>query len=344
MKAAVLTGLRKMEIQDLPKPQIQNNTDVLLKLERIGVCGSDVHYYLTGKIGSQVVKYPYLVGHECSATVEHVGTGVKNVKPGDEILVEPAVSCHQCEQCKMGRENTCYNLKFLGTPGEGDGYLREYMVMPEECCLPTRGRITLDQAALCEPFTIGFYTVQQSKLCKGQTAAILGAGPIGLSCLVAARAFGAADLYITDVLDYRVDFAKNAGATWAGNPEKENIVEAILTDRPLGVDVAYECAGRQETLDESVELLRPGGVLMLVGHPQFDRVSFLIDKIGRKEITIINIRRQNRCTEKAMDLVASGATEIDFMITHRFGLADARDAFELVAGYSDGVIKAMISP
>jgi L-iditol 2-dehydrogenase len=342
MKAAVLTGIRQMEVTDVPKPVIKNENDVLLKIAVVGVCGSDVHYYLTGRIGSQVVQYPYLVGHECSATVEAVGKKVKHVKPGDEIAVEPAVSCHNCPQCKLGRENTCFNLKFLGTPGQGPGCLCEYIVMPEDCCLPTNGGLTLEQAALCEPFTIGVYTIKQSNLAKGQKIAILGSGPIGLSCLVAAKIQKAGAIYMTDKFDYRVDFAKKTGAIWAANPDREDIVKAILQREPDGVDIACECAGQQETLDQAVELLRPGGTLMLVGIPEFDRVSFSIDRIRRKEITIINIRRQNRTTELAIGLVAEGKAKIDSFVTHRFSLEQAKDAFDLVADYRDGVIKAMI--
>jgi len=342
MKVAVLTGLRQMEIVDVPKPVIKNDNDVLLKIAVVGVCGSDVHYYLTGRIGSQVVQYPYLVGHECSAIVEAVGKKVKHVKPGDEVAVEPAISCHNCPQCKMGRENTCLNLKFLGTPGQGPGCLCEYIIMPEENCLPTKGGLTLEQAALCEPFTIGVYTIKQSNLAKGGKIAILGSGPIGLSCLVAAKTQKAGAIYMTDKLDYRVDFAKKTGATWAGNPDREDIVKAILQREPDGVDIACECAGQQETLDQAVELLRPGGTLMLVGIPEFDRVSFAIGLIRRKEITIINVRRQNRTTELAMGLVAEGRAKIDSFVTHRFNLEQAKDAFDLVADYRDGVIKAMI--
>jgi L-iditol 2-dehydrogenase len=342
MKVAVLTGIRQMEIADMPKPVIKNDTDVLLKIAIVGVCGSDVHYYLTGRIGSQVVQYPYLVGHECSATVEAVGKKVKRVKPGDEVAVEPAISCHSCPQCKMGRENTCLNLKFLGTPGEGNGCLCEYIVMPEECCLPTKRRLSLEQAALCEPFTIGVYTIKQSHLSRGAKIAILGSGPIGLSCLIAARIQGAGAIYMSDKLDYRVAFAEKTGAKWAGNPEKQNVVEDILRLEPDGVDIAYECAGQQDAIDQAVDILRPGGTLMLVGIPESDRVSFPIDDIRRKEITIINVRRQNGCAEQAMELVGSGKAKIDSLITHRFNLEQAKDAFDLVADYSDGVIKAMI--
>jgi L-iditol 2-dehydrogenase len=342
VKAVFLTGIRQMELRDVPKPSIEKDTDVLLKIEKVGVCGSDVHYYVTGRIGSQVVQYPYLVGHECSGTVEAVGKAVTKVKAGDKVVVEPAVSCHKCQQCKMGRENTCYNLRFLGTPGQGDGCLREYMVMPEENCFPVNGAITLEEGVLCEPFAIGVYSVKQSQIPKNAKIAILGSGPIGLSCMVAALAKNAKAIYMTDKLDYRVEVAKKAGATWAGNPEKQDIVKAILQREPLGVDVAYECAGQQDTIDEAIEVLRPGGVLMLIGIPQTERVSFTIDKGRRKEISIINVRRQNGCTQKAIDLVASGKAKIDFMITHRFKIEKTKEAFDMVADYRDGVVKALI--
>jgi L-iditol 2-dehydrogenase len=342
MKAAVLTGLRQMKIADMPKPIIESESDVFLKVAAVGICGSDVHYYLKGRIGSQVVKYPFIVGHECSAVVEAVGRKVRRVRPGDEVAVEPAISCHKCRQCKTGRENTCVNLKFLGTPGQAPGCLCEYIVMPEECCVSTRGRITPEEAALCEPLAIGVYTIKQSKLTCGEKIAILGAGPIGLSCMVAAKLQKSGTIYATDKLDYRAEFAKKTGAKWSGNPDREDIVEEIMERERFGVDVACECAGEQETLDEAVEILRPGGRLMVVGIPRFDRVSFAVDKIRRKEITIINVRRQNRCTTRTVRLIAGRRAKVDSFVTHRFELEQAQDALELVADYRDGVIKAMI--
>lgn len=342
MKAAVLTGIRQMEVREVPKPVIQRDTDVLLKIEQVGVCGSDVHYYETGRIGSQVVQFPYIVGHECAATVAQVGPAVRRVRVGQEVVVEPAVSCHSCPQCLAGRENTCFNLRFLGTPGQGDGCLSEYLVMPEECCLPTNGKITIEQGVLCEPLAIAFYAVRQSHLPQNADVAMLGAGPIGLCCLVCARAEGAQACYMTDKIDERVETARRNGATWVGNPTKEDVASAILQRQPLGVDVVYECAGQQETIDQAVEILKPGGRLMLIGIPREDRVSFAIDKIRRKEISIVNVRRQNKCTAAAIDLLASGRGHADFMVTHRFDLDQVQEAFELVAGYRDGVVKAMI--
>lgn len=342
MKAQVLTGIDQMEMRDVDDPVISKDTDVLLRINIVGVCGSDVHYYETGRIGSQVVEYPYIVGHECAATVKAVGSAVSSVKVGDEIVVDPAAWCDECDQCRMGRENTCRNLTFLGTPGQGPGCLSEYLVMPDKSCFPTKGQITLEQGALCEPFAIGVYAVRQSRIQKGGKIGILGSGPIGLSCLAAAKAEGVETVYMTDKIEGRLAVATRAGAVWTGNPDKESIVESISGFEPLGIDVVYECAGQPETIDEAVEILRPGGTLMLIGIPRDDRVSFSIDKIRRKEITIINVRRQNDCTQKAIDLVASKRADIDFMVTHRFGFSESKKAFDLVAGYRDGVVKAMI--
>lgn len=342
MKAQMLTGIRQMELLDVPLPQISKPTDVLLKLRWVGVCGSDIHYYETGRIGSQVVQYPYSVGHECSAAVVDFGSAVTGLQKGESVVVEPAISCHQCDQCRAGREHTCRSLKFLGCPGQVAGCLSEYMVMPEACCFPTLDRITLQQAVLCEPFAIGVYAVRSSGLEKGQSAAVFGAGPIGLSCLAAARAQDAGAVYVTEKLEPRMKAASKAGAEWVGNPDQGDVVAEILRLQPGGVDIAYECAGQQDTLDQAIEVLKPGGKLMIIGIPREDRVTFSPDLIRRKEITMINVRRQNQCTRTAMELIAQNRVDLDFMITHVFGFEQSREAFDLVSEYRDGVIKALI--
>ncbi len=343
MKAVVLTGLNQMELRDVPGPSIQKETDVLLKIEKVGICGSDVHYYETGRIGEQIVEYPFIVGHECSATVKAVGSSVTHVKAGDEVVVDPAISCRQCDQCGQGRENTCEHIRFLGAPGQGGGCLCEYLVMPQECCFPINGSLTLEQGALCEPLSIAVYAVKMADLPKDADVAILGAGPIGLSCLLNVNAENARACYVTEKIEGRIEGARKGGATWVGNPNNQDIVKEILHRQPAGMDVVFECAGQQETIDQALEMLKPGGRLVLIGSPRTERVSFDIDRLRRKEITITNIRRQNKCTQKAIDLIASGKVNTDFMITHRFGLEDTKKAFDLVAGYHDGVIKAMIS-
>jgi len=308
MKAMLLTGIDQMQMCDVPDPVIKNDTDVLIRMAKVGICGSDVHYYTSGKIGSQVVRYPFTVGHEGAGVVESIGSAVKNVIPGDRIAIDPAISCRQCDQCKAGRRHTCRKLKFLGCPGQVEGCLCEYIIMPQECCYKIKDSMTFEQAAISEPLAIGVYSVNQSIPMQGAKVEILGAGPIGLSVLLSARARGAEKIYVTDKIDDRVEVAKKVGADWAGNPDKLNIVEELAKIEPGGFDVVFECCGQQEALDEAIELLRPGGKLMLIG----------IDMIDNKSI------------------------DVDFMVTHHFSFDRTKDAFDLAANYSDGVIKAII--
>lgn len=331
-----------MAMCHVPEPVITADTDVRLKLAMVGVCGSDIHYYTTGKIGSQVVQYPFTVGHECAAVVERVGAAVTRVKPGDRVAVEPAMSCGQCDQCLSGRPHTCRRLKFLGCPGQAEGCLAEFLVMPQECCFPIKREMTFEQAALSEPLAIGFYAVRRAPPMKGARIAILGSGPIGLSVLVCARAMGAHAIYMSDKIDARLAVAKSAGATWVGNPEQVDIVKAVSAQEPLLLDAVFECCGEQAAVDEAIELIKPGGKLMLVGIPEVDRVSFMIDRARRKELDIRNVRRQCECLHPVLALMASGMLKADFMITHRFGFDQAKEAFDLVAAYRDGVVKAMI--
>ncbi|MHC4423459.1 MAG: alcohol dehydrogenase catalytic domain-containing protein, partial [Planctomycetota bacterium] len=331
-----------MEVVDVPEPSIRSDNDVLLKIEMVGVCGSDVHYYETGRIGSDTVEYPFIVGHECAATVKAVGSSVTRVKIGDRVAVEPAIVCHNCDQCEQGRENTCRNIKFLACQGQIEGCLCEYIVMPEDCCFPVGDKLTFAQAVLCEPLTIAVYAVKQACLHEDSEIAVLGAGPIGLSCLVTAKAGNTRTCYVTEKVKERVEVATKSGATWVGNPNEEDIVKEILKRQPAGVDVVFECAGQQETIDQAVEILKPGGKLMLIGIPRTERISFIIDRMRRREITLVNVRRQNKCSEIAIDLIASGKINVDFMATHRFKLEQTKEAFDMVADYRDGVVKALI--
>jgi L-iditol 2-dehydrogenase len=342
MKAAILNGIRKLEINDIPEPQIKNSTDVLLEIRYVGVCGSDIHYYTGGKIGNQVVQYPFVIGHECSAIVQEVGAKVTKVKPGDKVAVDPAIVCGKCHQCLMGRVNTCLNLKFLGCPGQMEGCLSEYIVMPQENCYPTPQGMSLIQAALVEPFSIGLYAVKLLQDFPARKIGILGAGPIGLSVLLAAQNAGVKSIYITDKIDFRLVTAKKYGAIWGGNPEKIDIVNEIHCQEPFGLDAIFECCGDQAALNQAIDLLRPGGRLFILGIPEENRVSFDINQLRRKEICIQNVRRQNSCTEKAIKLLANRMVNLDWMVTHCFNLEQTEDAFQVVANYQDQVLKAMI--
>lgn len=342
MKAMMLTGIRKMEMKDIPEPEIVNPNDVKIRMSVVGICGSDIHYYTQGNIGSQVVEYPFTVGHEGAGVVVATGSSVTKVKPGDKIAIEPAMPCWECDQCLAGRHHTCRKLRFLGCPGQAEGCLMQYIVMPEESCFPLAPNLNPDHGSISEPLAIGVYAVKKAGDVKNLKLGILGFGPIGMSVMLAAKAMGAESIYITDKIDPRLAIAKKEGAVYAGNIANEDIVAKILKETNLGLDIVFECCGQQEAFDQAIEILKPGGKLIVVGIPEFDRWSMNVEKTRRKEISLQFIRRQVDCVESALEMMAAKSIVTDNMVTHRFPFSETKEAFDLVAGYQDGVMKAMI--
>lgn len=338
----MLTGIRQMELREVPDPVLSNPHDVKIRLLVLGVCGSDIHYYTTGRIGSQVVSYPFTVGHECAGEIIETGSEVTRVKKGDIVAVEPAMWCGTCDQCLSGRHHTCRNLKFLGCPGQAEGSLSEQIVMPERNCFPLPANLNADHGAISEPLSIGLYSVIKAGDIKGKNIGILGFGPIGMSVMLAAKNSTAEKIYVTDKIDSRLSLALKENVTWSGNPLNSNIVEGIREREPQGLDVVFECCGQQEAADQAIDLLKPGGKLVIVGIPEFAHWTFSVDNTRRRELSIQFIRRQLDSVETSLSLMSRGVIDISNMITHRFPFSGAREAFDLVAGYEDGVMKAMI--
>ena len=342
MKAMMLTGIRQMEMKEIPEPVLVKANDVKIKMSVMGICGSDIHYYTQGQIGSQKVQYPFTIGHEGAGVVVEVGRDVKRVRPGDKIAIEPAMPCWECDQCLSGRHHTCRKLRFLGCPGQAEGCLMEHIVMPEESCFPLTGKLTADHGSISEPLAIGVYSVKKSGGVNRLKIGIFGYGPIGMSVMLAAKAQGADNIYVTDIIDERLAIAGKEGAALMGNPLKENIVEKIKHEEPLGLDLAFECCGKQEALDQAIDLLKPGGKLVVVGIPEFSRWSLNVETTRRREISLQFIRRQVDCVEQALEMMKTGSIIIDNMVTHRFPFSRTKEAFDLVSDYKDGVMKAMI--
>jgi len=342
MKAMMLTGIKKMEMKNIPEPVLIKPSDVKIKMSVVGICGSDIHYYTEGQIGSQKVQYPFAIGHEGAGVVVEAGRAVKRVRPGDHIAIDPAMPCWECDQCHAGRQHTCRKLRFLGCPGQAEGCLMEYIVMPEESCYPLTGKLTPDQGSISEPLAIGVYAVKKAGDIKGHKIGIFGFGPIGLSVMLASKVQGVGDIYITDIINERLAKAGKEGATMTCNPADENIIEKIMRKEPLGLDVAFECCGKQEALDQAIEILKPGGKLTVIGIPEFDRWSLSVETTRRREISLQFIRRQVNCVEPALEMMKNGSINVDNMVTHRFPFQKTKEAFDLVANYKDGVMKAMI--
>jgi len=332
-----------MEMTDTPLPTLKSENDVLIQIKTVGVCGSDIHYFTAGKIGTQIVEFPFAVGHECSGIVIETGVAVTRVKPGDLIALDPSVHCGVCDQCLAGRPHTCRKNMFLGCPGQLDGCLCEYIVMPDFCCYPLENSFTPVQAALVEPLTIGTYSVELANSdFKGQTVGIFGTGPIGLSVLMVIKSMEqSCKIRCFEPLEYRREKAVELGASFSFNPFESDAYEQTLAVEPLLLDIVFDCSGEQKAIDDATKVLKPGGKLILTGIPPEGKYTLNMDMMRRKEITIINVRRQNHCVEKSIDLIRKGLP-VEKMVTHHFKPEATQEAFDIVADYKDGAIKAMI--
>jgi len=342
MKAAFFTALRRIELADAPEPKLAQPGDVLLAIDRVGVCGSDVHYYLDGRIGDQVLRYPATLGHECSGTVLAAGDAAKDLTPGDRVAVDPAFPCFACDQCRAGRFHTCRHLRFMGLPGQAPGALAERSVVPAACCVKVPKSVSQDEAMLVEPLSVGLHAVRLARLAGGAKIVVLGVGPIGLSVLLCAKATAKCTVVVTDLLDERLAVARRCGADAAINARQADVVAEAARAGISEFDAVFECSGDPACVDQGQSLLCPGGTLVCVGIPPGDAVSFNPHGMRRNELRFQAVRRQNQCVEPVVELIASRRIDPSPLVTHRFPMERVADAFEIVAGHCDGVIKAVI--
>jgi L-iditol 2-dehydrogenase len=340
MKAAFLTGLRQAQLREIPEPELADSQSVILKTRIAGICGSDLHYFISETVGGEKVPYPCIIGHECSAKVIKVGAEVQGFKPGDLVAVEPSISCGVCDQCLAGRFNTCRKIKFLGHPGELNGCFAEYFVMPAKNLFHLPENVSPEEAALAEPLSIALHAYNLAHLENSSKVAVLGTGPIGLSLILLLKMNGFSSIFATDRSDLRVEAALKAGASWAASVEQEDVINEIMARQPLGLEAVFEVSGDEEAIGQAVELVEPGGKIIQIGIPLPERISYRMARLRRKEITIINVRRQNRCLEKALELIQQKKIHVAWLLTHRFRLEDAPQAFTTAADRLDGVLKA----
>jgi len=344
MLTSRLYGIRDLRVERAPVPT-PGPGEVLLKIASVGTCGSDVHYYLEGGIGDAIVKEPITMGHEFSAWIAGFGPGVEGahgLRLGQLVAVEPAISCGVCEFCQHGHPNICPNVRFCGTPPI-DGVFAEYAVMPAENCFPLPEGFSADDGALLEPLGIAIHAVDLAHLKVGQTVAVLGAGVIGLMTAAVAKAAGAGMIYMTEPLAHRRQFALEYAADAVFDPKSEDVVAAILrATNGRGVDVAFEAAGAHETPDQAARVTCPGGKVVVVGIPADDTMTMNASVIRRKGLTIKLVRRMKHTYLRAIRMVSKGIVDIKPLATHHFPLERIIEAFELVAGYKDGVLRAMI--
>ena len=343
MKAAYLLKPGRVGIEDIPVPGIKEDTDVLVRIKSVGICGSDVHYFLEGKIGSQVVTDKIILGHEAAGDVVDVGKSVTKVKKGQKVAIEPGITCGGCEHCLTGFPNLCPNVEFFGTPPV-DGALREYVVMPEENLIPLPGGLGYNDGVLSEPLAIGLYGVKLSRFSVGDSVAIIGAGAIGLSVLFSVSSGGAGKIFVSDLIPERLAMAKKLGADRGVLASEEDIAEVVRKETGgRGVDVGYEAVGNAETFKQASEAARIGGEAVIYGIPEDDRMEFNAHSVRRKQLRITNVRRSANVTKLALELIGWKRLPFSSLVTHTFPLEKIEDALKTAAEYRDGVIKAVVT-
>jgi L-iditol 2-dehydrogenase len=349
MLCAVLHGVGDVRLERRPLPQAKAN-EVLVEVKRVGVCGSDVHYYTHGRIGSYVVREPMILGHESAGLVAAVGQAVTRFKPGDRVTIEPGYTCRKCIYCRTGRYNLCPDVVFMATPPI-DGAFCEYVAWPEDFCFPLPDALTYEEGAMMEPLAVGLWAAERGGVRPGDAVAIFGSGPIGLLALQAARAAGATTLIAVDIESYRLEHARRLGATHIINDTDGRALEQVRAitgalrggdPRFSGVDVAFETAGAVRTTRNALAATRPGGVAALVGLPPDPMVEIdLVAAVGRE----VDIRGQFRYANRypaALALTAGGRIDVASLVTHHFPLAEAQAALRFADEHKRESLKVMV--
>lgn len=341
MNAVQWVAPRQMRLvkMDTPAPRPH---EALVRLESVGVCGSDVHYYIEGRIGNQILTEPTILGHEYAGVVESVGEEADRSFVGKRVAVEPGIPCMNCEWCRTGHYNVCRSMYFPGGPG-CDGALRDYIAVDARFCFLVPDSVTSAAAAMLEPLAVAIHTVELAEIKPGETAAIIGLGSIGLLTAQVLKMCGVRVLYGADLLDYRVQASACYGVDAAFDASHVDAVAAILdTTGGRGVDVAFDCSNRSEPLAHVCRIARPAGRCVLTGISGKDSDPLPVSDVRRKELTLRWCRRFRHNYPTAIALLASGKIDTLSLITHSFPLERTGEAFELVAANADNVIKASI--
>lgn len=330
-RAAVMTGLAALEIQDRPLPE-PGPRQVVVRVEAVGVCGSDAAYFTYGRIGNYVVDGPIVLGHEAAGQVELVGSEVTNVSPGDRVAIEPGTPCRDCRQCRAGRYHLCPGLEFLATPPY-DGALLEHLLIDSRNLFQLPDNVSYEEGALLEPLSVGIWGCKRGQLNAGEDVLVTGAGPVGLASAAAARALGAGTVTITDLSDFRLDLARSMGF------ETEH--SASPADRTF--DVLVECSGAPGVLAEGLGRLRPGGRAAMVGLSKEESVGLPLAQLNPNELSLSWVNRYNDTWPLAIRLVSTRRIDLRPLLTHHFPLDQSADALTLSHRVSDSV-KAMVHP
>ena len=340
MRAVVLYKPRDLRLEQRLIPTITAD-QVLVRIRAVGVCGSDVHYWHSGRIGPVVVEAPLILGHECAGELVEVGANVAHLHVGDRVTLEPGVPCGRCNLCRAGRYNLCPDIVFFATPPV-DGAFCEYVAHNADFTFKLPKGVSLEEGAMCEPLSVGIHAVRRARIALGDSVLITGAGTIGLVTLMAARAAGATTAVVTDLQPNRLQLAQELGATAAADVRCEDALDLV---RDLaggrGVDAVIECTGVSSAMLTGLEALKRGGTAVWVGMTDDAYTIPAVDTI-RKALEIRGMFRYRNTYPAAIDLIAAGCADVARLITHRLSLDHLREAMQIAHTRRDGAVKVMV--
>ncbi|XP_012271950.1 sorbitol dehydrogenase-like [Orussus abietinus] len=340
---AVLYGIEDIRLEQTPIEE-PDDDEVLLEMSCVGICGSDVHYVVNGRIGDFVVRKPMILGHESSGIVAKLGKKVKHLKVGDRVAIEPGVPCKSCQFCVRGRYNLCPDMVFCATPPV-HGSLRRFYKHSADFCFKLPDHVTMEEGALLEPLSVGVHACKRANVTIGSKVLILGAGPIGLVTLLVAKAMGAGKVILADLLQGRLDVAKKIGAddTLLLNKdysEEETVkkVKDLFGDEP---DKTINASGSESSIRLGIFVTKPGGVMVMIGMGPAEVKVPLVHALVR-EIDIRGVFRYANDYADSLDLVATGKVDLKPLITHNFKLEETLKAFEMSRFNWSETIKVII--
>ncbi len=335
----VVPGTTKITDAPVPVPKAD---EVLIRVEYVGICGSDVHSFESGPfIPPSDPDQKIGLGHECAGTVVSVGTDVTRFKPGDRVCIEPGVPCGTCRYCREGRYNLCPHVDFMATQPNYRGALTNYLCHPESFTYHLPESMSMMEGALVEPAAVGIHAAMLAGVKPGTRVAILGAGCIGLMTLQACRQMGASDILVSDILSKRLEMAKELGAAVVVNGAEEDAVAACKNAfSGEKADIVFETAGSPITAKQALAMVARGGKILVVGTiPGETPVNFL--SINR-EVTIQTSFRYANCFSATIDAIASGRFDVKTMVTHEYSYEDSQRAFEESVNRKREIIKGVI--
>ena len=342
-QSAFLTRANHIEIKETDIPKIGAD-DVLIRIRHVTICGSDAHLFEDPSYGGLIMPpvLPIILGHECGGIIEEVGSNVKHLKKGDKVAVEPGSGCGKCKYCLEGRYNLCPEMDFMAAPPFHRGALSRYVAHPASMVFKLPENMDTIEGALIEPLSVGLHAANRSGAKLGGSAIVLGAGCIGLMTIASLRAMGVSPIIVSDLFDLRLHNAVNMGADAVINATAGNVYDEVMElTGGKGADIVFETAGSGVTAALTIDLVAPGGKIVMVGNV-YGKTPFSFIEANNKEVDIISVFRYVNIYPMAINAISKGKLQVRQMISHVFPFEKVQEAFECAINEKDTAIKVLI--